>query len=270
MSIGTKKIVELKTKRVEDWGNIPSSTSSKQKMIPIRSLISKRDKPSITSPSSLGDNSSTDKIIPLKFYPSQSKKSTSSDGGVESDRGRGGGEGCYGVKRERLTDSSKSEKVSKKPKRDKSFEAVLSGNAGRKKKHLVKTKTEGAKTKRTNLESDVVVIADDETSSSSNSRESSLSLLSNHINVSSELVDRRSSFVSGEKTKNPSISTSSSLIMDPLATKEGKIVYTSDSTNERNHKKITKAGEMVKPHPSPSFSILSKKEIEFNGEFWLV
>lgn len=206
---------------------IVESSSSKNAMVPIKSILSKTQEKSpfdVPSPDSkLAEGKSKEhKMIPLKFYSSKEKRKLSSEDASDI---------CSSI----VGDNKKS--TSKHTKRDMSFEAALcKGGSNRKK--LVKNKELISRIKE-------------------KKRLGSLNMKAN-------------SDTQGTEEDQPLKGTPSPITED--ATMINLSQLRNSTAPQSNNRKIRKVERVIDkqppvPRPRPTFSILTKKEIEFNGRY---
>lgn len=257
-SSGTKTVEALKRKMAASSKAPASGSGSKQRLIPLRSLISStKDEqqqllfslppPKVSHNQSESEMSSSNlqKMIPVNFY---SKKSSDPDLEILDDDTY---TSSVGEKRARGADSV-SEKPSKKMK-EMSFEAALSNNRVAKKKKPLKPRK--SKVER-NVDSDVIVIADDHKPSDKPS------LLVQDGDTPLGYREEPRSDCSNDK-----LLTHPTNPPTPIYSFAGLHSLKRTNVIEKNQKRIKRVfdKEPAKPRPLPSFSILPKKEIEFNG-----
>ncbi len=237
------------------------------KLISIKALLNASNKATVSSTIPIASTSketvSSNKIIPLKFYSSQGSKNFDDEfDGLDCGEV---GSSSRGEKRERKTELVTVGKSSKKMKKEKSFEAALMASSSKRKKNkqINPTRDRGNEGNKIHPSSDVITPLSPTTPILSETSElcstSDIGVVSGADCISEEKGSGSNDVFSLHDTpSNDSLINLSTLRRTNNINKEIK----------KYRRTIDKVP--VKPRPLPTYSILSKKEHEFNGMYVII
>ena len=278
-SLSSKKVGLLKHKMAASLTNSKATVvgAKRPKMISIKNLLNDSlDAGSSVPPKSASSPSdkasSSNKIIPLKFYSSQTSKTFDDD--IESFSCDEVGSSNRGEKREREVELP-SAKSNKKMRKEISFEAALMNSSKKKKRKLLTNKTRHNETiKRSSKSppSDQRLLPSLSPSDQRLLPSLSPSCKDTPLLYEGEEVCDGEGGIGDCIMEDVGHRNERSLSHDMLKTDSlinlSNLRRTNNTcTKEINLKKFRRSIDKmpVKPRPLPSFSILSKKEAEFNG-----